>query len=241
MTPRVTPLLLLATVLIASTAFLVQDTRPAEAQQTTTTWSATLKTRSIMTNVFGCWNGSSFIQWRCTRTISLTDDDFSNNGTSYSFSKITLDGSTNTLEVALSRAFPQDIRTSGTLHVGSSQFSFSSAAYSNENRTAKWSNTGLDWSSGDRVPLSLTMPTDDNSIIILSASPATLPIGGEREVKVSLRVPAPRTLQVVITPSGTAGYELSDPHGETARFSFPESADESRQRQRPRDILHLCL
>ena len=170
--------LLLTTGLIVLAAFFVLDARPAGAQQTTTAWSATLRAGAIMTNVSGCWNGSSFIHWRCSRTVSLTDDDFSHNGTSYSFKKITLDASTDTLEVNLDKAFPEDMRTSGKLHIDSNQFSFSSAAYSNDNRTAKWSNTGLDWSNGNRVQLSLTVLLADNDLVLLSASPATLPRGG---------------------------------------------------------------
>ena len=162
-------------------AFFVHDSRPAEAQQTTTAWSATLRAGTISTNVFGCWNGSSFIHWRCSRTASLTDDDFSHKGTSNSITRITLDETADTLEVTLDKAFPQDIRTSGTLHVDSSQFSLSDAAFSNGNKTAKWSRTGLAWSNGDRVRLSLTAPVTDNNSILLSASPATLPRGGERE------------------------------------------------------------
>ena len=80
-----------------------------------------------MTNVFGCWNGISYIHWRCSRTSSLTDDDFFHNGVSYSIRKLTLNVTADTLEVTLNRAFPQDIRTAGTLHVGSSKFSFSNA------------------------------------------------------------------------------------------------------------------
>ena len=221
---RSSRLLPLIAAIIVLAVFFVHDSRPAEAQQTTTVWSATLRAGTIMTNVFGCWNGSSFIHWRCARTASLTDDDFSRGGTSHSITRITLDEPADTLEVTLDKAFPQDVRTSGALHVDSSQFSLSSAAFSNGNRTAKWSNTGLDWSNGDRVQLSLTVPVGDDDLILLSASPTILPRGGEREVTVSLRSPAPRDLQVVITPSGTAGYELSAPHGETARFSFPEGA-----------------
>ena len=59
-------------------------------------------------------------------------------------------------------------------------------------------------------------------------------------MKVSLRAQAPRDLQVVITPSGTAGYELSAPHGATARFSFPKGAKNPGNASAPRDILHLC-
>ena len=221
---RLFPLLTLIAGLIALAIFLVQDARPAEAQQTTTVWSATLRAGTIMTNVFGCWNGSSFLNWRCNRTVSLTDDDFSHSGTSYSITKLTLNVATETLEVVLDKAFPQDIRTAGKLHVGSSRLSLSSAAFSNANRTAKWSNTGLAWSNGTRVRLSLTTPVTASNSILLSASPATLPRGGTRKVTVSLRTPAPRDLQVVITPSGTAGYELSAPHGATARFSFPKDA-----------------
>ena len=215
---------MLVPALIALAVFVVHDAQPAEAQQTTTVWSATLKAGTIMTNVFGCWNGSSFISWRCTRTVSLTDDDFSHNGTSYSIRKITLNVATETLEVVLDKAFPQDIRTAGKLHVGSSRLSLSSASFSNASRTAKWSNTGLAWSNGTRVRLSLTTPVTDSNSILLSASPATLPRGGTREVTVSLRAAAPRDLQVVITPSGPAEYELSAPHGATARFSFPKGA-----------------
>ena len=221
---RFSPLLTLTAGLIALAVFFVHDSRPAEAQQTTTAWSATLRAGTIMTNVYGCWNGSSFIHWRCSRTASLTDDDFSHNGTSYSITRTTLDVTSDALEVTLDKAFPQDIRTSGTLHVDSSRLSLSDAAFSNNNRTAKWSNTGLDWSNGDRVQLSLTMPVGDDDSILLSASPATLPRGGEREVTVSLRSPAPRDLQVVITPSGTVDYELSAPHGKTAQFSFTKGA-----------------
>ena len=223
-TLRLSPRLLLTAALAVLAVFFVHDARPAEAQQTTTAWSATLRTGTIMTNVFGCWNGISYIHWRCSRTSSLTDDDFSHNGTSYSIRKLTLNVTADTLEVILNKAFPQDIRTAGTLHVGSSKFSFSDAVFSNSNRTAKWDNTGLSWSNGDRVQLSLKIPLDDSNSILLTASPATLPRGGEREVSVSLRVPAPRDLSVVITPSGTAGYELSAPHSETARFSFPKGA-----------------
>ena len=221
---RVARLPILTAVLIALAAFFVHDARPAVAQQTTTAWSATLRAGTIMTNVFGCWNGVSYIHWRCTRTSSLTDDDFSHNGVSYSITRITLDETADTLEVILDRAFPQDIRTAGTLNVDGSRLSLSDAAFSNSNRTAKWSSAGLDWSNGSRVRLSLTAPVTDNNSILLSASPATLPRGGEREVTVSLRVPEPRDLQVVITPSGTADYELSAPHSETANFSFPEGA-----------------
>ena len=223
---RLLRLLPLTAALIVAATLLVHEARPAEAQETTTVWSATLRARTIMTDVFGCWNGSSFIQWRCSRTVSLTDDDFSHDGTSHSIRKITLNVPTGALELVLDRAFPKEIRTSGTLNVAGSGLSLSSAAFSNGNRTATWSGTGLDWSSGDRVQLSLTMPASEEAgnSILLSASPATLPRGGEREVTVSLRAPAPRDLRVVITPSGTAGYELSAPHGETAGFSFPEGA-----------------
>ena len=221
---RLSPLLTLTAGLIVLVAFFVHDSRPVEAQQTTTSWSATLRAGTISTNVFGCWNGSSFIHWRCSRTVSLTDDDFSRGGTSHSITRITLDETADTLEVTLDKAFPQDIRTSGTLNVDSSQFSLSGATFSNGDRTAKWSNTGLDWSNGDRVQLSLKMPLDDSNSILLRASPATLPRGGEREVTVSLRARAPRDLQVVITPSGTVNYELSAPHGMTAQFSFPKDA-----------------
>ncbi len=221
---RLSRLLLLTAALIILAAFFVHESRPAKAQQTITAWSATLRAGAIMTNVSGCWNGSSFIHWRCSRTVSLTDDDFSHKDTSYSFKKITFDASTDTLEVNLDKSFPQDIRTSGTLQAGSSQFSFSDAAYSDDDRTVKWSNTGLDWSNGDRVQLSLTRPVGNDDLVLLSASPATLPRGGDREVTVSLRRPAPRDLQVVITPTGTVDYELSAPHSETASFSFPEGA-----------------
>ena len=221
---RVSPLLPLAAALAVLAVLFVHDARPAEAQQTTTAWSATLRAGTIMTKVYGCWNGSSFINWRCSRTVSLTDDDFSHSGTTYSITKLTLNVTTEALELVLDKAFPQDIRTSGKLSVGSSQFSLSSATFSNGNRTAKWSNTGLAWSNGSRVRLSLTVPVTSDNSILLRASPATLPRGGERAVKVSLRAQAPRDLQVVITPSGTAGYELSAPHGATARFSFPKGA-----------------
>ena len=112
---RVSPLLTLTAGLIALAVFLVHDARPAEAQQTTTAWSATLRAGTIMTKVYGCWNGSSFINWRCTRTVSLTDDDFSHSGASYSITKLTLNVTTEALELVLDKAFPQDIRTSGKL------------------------------------------------------------------------------------------------------------------------------
>ena len=59
---------------------------------------------------------------------------------------------TGTLNLKLDGAIPSAL----TLHVGSSQFAITDATLTSGNRAASWSNSGLSWSVGGTVSLSLT-------------------------------------------------------------------------------------
>ena len=65
------------------------------------------------------------------------------------------------MRITFDASLATGLRT-GTLHVGSTQFSFSDATFNsignNSHASATWSNSGLSWSAGDTVSLSLTAP-----------------------------------------------------------------------------------
>ena len=64
----------------------------------------------------------------------------------------------NRLEFALDRAVPSAIRTNGTLTIGTTEFSLSSASFSNSNQTVTWINPGFNWTDNQQVAVSLTLP-----------------------------------------------------------------------------------
>ena len=143
---RPSPFLLLAAALVALAVFLMPGGRPAQAQQSDV-WSATLTVQTVGGNP-GCSNAIS--STRCTSTSILDDSDFTYNGVDYEVFALLVVGTD--LNLSLDKAIPSGL----VLNVGGTAFSVASASLSNSDKTAEWANSGLSWSAGDTVSLSLT-------------------------------------------------------------------------------------
>ena len=150
---RLSPLLLLAAALVALAVLFAPGAQPAQAQ-TTTVWSATLTAQRVV-SLLGCSTYSTTVTEKCSSTSALTDDDFTYNGVDYQVNVVQL-GTTGILHLGLDKAIPSGL----SLNVGSTALSVASGALSNSNKNIRWTNTGLSWSAGDTVSLSLTVPTD---------------------------------------------------------------------------------
>ena len=115
---------------------------PVQAQ--TTVWSATLNTKDLGSNGWGCFSDVSVeIADRCSTAGTLTDDDFTHEGTTLTFGLINFltgaSGST-ALRIAFDKEVPVKLRRRLTLHVGSQQFSFARGQYYFSNSWVYWDN-----------------------------------------------------------------------------------------------------
>ena len=122
--------------------------QPAQAQQSSI-WSATLTVAvdTQITGLPGCLNSAP-----CSS--GLTDDDFTYDGVDYTIQSVYVE--TGSLNVGVNKAIPAGLKAALTLNVGSSQFALADATLGANGVTVSWSSTGLIWSVGDTVTLSLT-------------------------------------------------------------------------------------
>ncbi len=130
----------------------VADFADAEQPVTNNTvgevWSATLTVKSVNQhfNSIGCGGSGP-----CSS--GLTDDSFTYAGISYGIDSVFVvpsSGGTN-LGFSTNKAVSRD----WTLHVGDRQFSLADATLSGNDEIATWTNSGLNWSVGDKVELAL--------------------------------------------------------------------------------------
>ena len=145
--------------LVALAVLFAPDGRPAQAQSTTV-WSATLTVVAIAGVAEGC--DSSFTGAECSSTSVLTNDGFTYGGIDYEVTRLVV--VSGTLNFALNKTIPDSLKAALTLNVGSSQLALADATLGQgtgqpQNSRAQWSNTGLSWSGGDTVTLSLTEPS----------------------------------------------------------------------------------
>ena len=146
------PLLLLAAALVALAAFFAPGGQPAQAQ-TAPVWSATLTVADG-----GTWNG----YFRDAALGTLSDRDFTYGGADYQIRRISLADDNAQLRLLLNKTIPDSLKSALTLNVGSSQFSLADgtpATSTASNDVVFWDNSGLSWSVGDTVSLSLTEPS----------------------------------------------------------------------------------
>ncbi len=127
----------------------------AEAQRTV--WSATLTPREWQVGQFvrGCGNDRNPGK-RCNETANLSDDDFSHGGVTYAIIGIAVGD-----EGGLYLDFDRTIATASqdlTFHVNGTSFRFADAdAKRTDGRW--WFNTGLSWTTGTNVTVSLIDPS----------------------------------------------------------------------------------
>ncbi len=90
----------------------------------------------------------------------LTDDDFTYGGVVYQVERVAQITAGN-LIIGLDKTIPSSLKSTLTLNVGNAQFALADATLgqrsgSPQNSQVAWSNSGLSWSIGDTVSLSLT-------------------------------------------------------------------------------------
>ena len=140
-----------------------------------------------MVSNLGC-SSLSFIDYWCSRSTNLSDDEFTHGGVTYAIALISLRASGN-LYLELDKpieAASQNL----TLHVDSASFPFEDAntkgAYHRN-----WFSTGLSWTAGTDVSLRLTAPSTPGP---RPTGPPTPPrslkaTAGDRQVVLTWRTP----------------------------------------------------
>ncbi len=153
--------------LAAVAVFAVLLATPARAQ-TDAVWSATLTVKDLGNSVYGCDNDVPGKE--CSSTPVLSDDDFELGypATTYTVTEITLSNG------GLGVFFDKDVNTalSGlSLRVGSTWLAFpdSDEGYFLGNKLPYWVTSGLSWSDGDTVSLSIVVT---GAITDLAVAPA---------------------------------------------------------------------
>ena len=139
---------------------VIYEAPPASAYhgQVMEVWSGTLTVQSFSSgNAYGCLN--TFPSARCSSASVLTDDDFTYGGVNYAVTGMNFFPSASLLTFALDKAIPDGIVSTGTLYVDGSPFSLAGIA---SGASSIWTVSGLSWSAGDTVQLSLItyMPQD---------------------------------------------------------------------------------
>ncbi len=137
----------------------------ADHDPVTEVWSATLTVRDIGNNLLGCdITGST---QRCNPSGSLTDNDFTYGGTTYTIEAIR---STSTqFAMQLSTSLSGSAKSALTLHIGNAQFPLAGATISGTNIVLN--NHGLSWNAGDTVQLRLTAPPSQTLHASISGNP----------------------------------------------------------------------
>ena len=143
------PLLVLAAMLMALAVLFAPGARPAQAQQSF--WTGMLR----VNNSGGC----NHITGNNSCATRLSDTDFSYDGESYTIRLIDL--ASGTLIIDLNKAIPDGLKNSGVALVeGDTSLAFTAASriigVSGANSRLRWTSTGLSWTAGSTVTLSLT-------------------------------------------------------------------------------------
>ena len=126
---------------------------PLQAEAQTEVWSGTLTVRDLGFSLLGCSN--TVATSHCSSR--LTDDDFTHDSTDYAVDFIFL-RTNGQLEIE----FDTDLTTATqglTLNVDGTAFAFEDAD-SKLAAVRVWFNSGLSWSAGDTVSLTLIEPAD---------------------------------------------------------------------------------
>ncbi len=127
---------------------------PAQAQ--VTVWSATLTTHDLGNSVSGCANaGQAGSDWYCTRTATLSDDDFVHDGATYTVRSIFTGSGDVTLR--FTSTLPAQFVAGASLKAGTLTLALADATF-NSSSGYTWSPaTPVNWSVGSTVSLSLVL------------------------------------------------------------------------------------
>ena len=121
-------------------------------------WAGTLTVQNISSGAaFGC--DDSFSGKECSS--ALTNDTFTHGGTSYQVKDLyRLVAAANRLVFALTT---NPIPSDWTLHVGDREFPLDDATLDDGDKLARWSRSGLTWTTGQEVSVWLSVPSSSAS------------------------------------------------------------------------------
>ena len=183
---------------------------PAQAQ--TTVWSATLRPTSLPNAEIGCSLSAASLAGRCsppsgTGNTALTDYEFSYSGTTYRVNRLVVVSGSLVFETNASANVGGLSKL--ILRVGTAEFPFSEASQPIAT-AAVWSNSGLSWSVGDTVSLSIVVPPPPPTVT-LSASPN--PVTEGQSVTVTATLSRALSNAVTIPVTITDNTAESGDHG----------------------------
>ena len=171
-----------AALLLALAALLAA---PAPAQAQTTVWTATL-TPVTASGYTGCTNSASAT--RCSNTSVLSVDDFTYDGTNYHITVLRVLDSNSRLELEVDT----DLTTAAqqlTLMVDGVSFALNDAN-TKWPRGRRWVSSGLSWTAGTPVSVSLVVPDRTGPALVSATVGAT---GTELELVLSEPFATPQT------------------------------------------------
>ena len=175
---------------------IVPPKEPEFARASHQIWSASLTVRSS-SGVLGCSNGvaNNFC------SVHLTDDDFTHDSTDYVIDLIFLRSNGN-LEID----FDTDLATATqglTLNVDGTAFAFEDADFKSA-QFRRWNNSGLSWTTGNIVSLTLTPA----AIAPDAPTGLTANAAGETEIKLSWTAPTGTITgyKVEVSANGDTGW-----------------------------------
>ena len=166
-------------------------------------WHATLTVEDLTsstTDAFGCRRTAS--GGECSTTTVLSDDDFTYGGVDYEIHGLYV--VSGTLKLTANKAIPSSLKSALTLNVGSTAFSLASGTTAtdfNVNDSLNWSSTGLTWSAGDLVSLSLAVQ-ERTPTVSLAASPNPVNEGSSVTITATLSQPLTGSVTIPLTITG---------------------------------------
>ncbi len=185
-----------------------------------TLWSATLTVVDIGTDGLGCAGGA--VALTCTDGDNgLTESKPVIDGAFATIVKVALNNGTLTVGFSIA---PSTKLKLYSFHVGTTAFALSSATISG--RELVWSNTGLTWTEGNAVSVSLRLPQSvtlpEPPSVSLSAVPSTVTEGQSVTITATLSAALTANADVVIPLTLTAGSGTdSGDYGTLASITIP--------------------
>ncbi len=185
---------------------------PAAPAAGASVWSATLTPRTLSATHVGC-NHTSPGNQKCSDTTTLTDDDFTYRGETYTFNVMQLNTGSGELGLAFTGNLPAYAKRDLVLTVNSAEIPL--ADFGGSGTTYVKASSGLSWTAGTPVTLGLKQRTP--TTVTLSAAPNPVTEGSAVTVTVTLSKALASAVQMEATV--TAGTAESGDY--TALASYP--------------------
>ena len=207
---------------------------PAQAQSTTEIWSATMTPGSIVDSVIVGWDG-------VTGSLDFADRTFSYNNKSYTFRYVqhVVQASRDQLVVNVQGSFDAAAKSDLILVVDTVEFPLADASISTSNSRdlAIWEDSGLSWSAGTDVSLSLKAITGRPELRLGSQVRSSGDLWLFFDENLSDALPPKSAFSITADGSPISVGSVSHPQGDGLRLSglSPSIGEDQRVRLRYTD------